>query len=78
MMIKINMSEVFVVDIDDLRSKSSDELRAQLDLCHREWVDLLFKKKCGQPVNTARFGITRKLIARILTVFVERGERVNV
>ncbi|MGL9681807.1 MAG: 50S ribosomal protein L29 [Wolbachia sp.] len=60
------------MDVDDIRSKSSQELYEILVNLRKEFVNLVFQKKLGQCSNISRFGLIRKSIARILTILTER------
>lgn len=60
------------MDIIDIRSKPSKELRETLINLRKEFVNLIFQKKLGQCSNISRFNLIRKNIARILTVLNER------
>jgi len=61
------------MDIIDIRSKPSQELREEtLINLRKEFVNLIFQKKLGQCSNVSRFNLIRKSIARILTVLNER------
>ncbi|MBD0391284.1 50S ribosomal protein L29 [Wolbachia endosymbiont of Pentalonia nigronervosa] len=60
------------MDIIDIRSKPSQELKETLINLRKEFVNLIFQKKLGQCSNISRFNLIRKSIARILTVLNER------
>ena len=52
----------------DLRSKSTDELRDELAKLKKEQFNLRFQQATGQLENTVRVRQVRRDIARILTV----------
>lgn len=56
----------------DVRAKTDDELKAELDLLGKEVFNLRFQKASGQLENTSRVRQVRRDIARIKTVLVER------
>ncbi len=53
---------------NDLRTKSSDELRDSLMDLKKEAFNLRFQKASGQLENTARVRQVRRDIARIKTI----------
>jgi len=56
----------------DIRTKSDDELKAQLLDLRKESFNLRFQAASGQLENTARKTQVRKDIARIKTIIGER------
>jgi len=56
----------------DLRQKSDDELKEELQNLKREQLNLRFQKASGQLEATSRVGVVRNDIARIKTVITER------
>jgi large subunit ribosomal protein L29 len=56
----------------DLRDLSDDELEHRLADTRRELFNLRFQAATGALENTARLQLTRREIARILTVREER------
>lgn len=56
----------------DLRQKSDDELKDELQKLKREQLNLRFQKASGQLEATSRVGEVRRDIARIQTVMTER------
>jgi large subunit ribosomal protein L29 len=56
----------------DLRQKSDDELKDELQSLKREQLNLRFQKASGQLEATSRVGEVRRNIARIKTVMTER------
>lgn len=59
----------------DVRAKTSDELKANLEELKKEQFNLRFQKATGQLENTARVRQVRRDIARIQTVL--RDKRVS-
>jgi large subunit ribosomal protein L29 len=56
----------------DVRAKTDDELKAELNQLGKEVFNLRFQKASGQLENTARVRQVRRDIARIKTVLGER------
>lgn len=56
----------------DVRTKSDDELKQQLQDLRKESFNLRFQSASGQLENTARTGQVKKNIARIKTILGER------
>ena len=56
----------------DLRQKSDDELKDELQKLKREQLNLRFQRASGQLEATSRVGDVRRDIARIQTVMTER------
>ena len=59
---------------EDLRGRTTDELKDQLLALKKEQFNLRFQRASGQLENTARVGTVRRDIARIKTVL---GQRVS-
>ena len=59
----------------DVRAKTDDELKAELDQLSKEVFNLRFQKASGQLENTTRVRQVRRDIARIKTVIGERGRK---
>jgi len=60
------------VKVDEVRSKSDDELQDQIRDLKKEAFNLRFQKASGQLENTARQRQVRRDIARVKTVLGER------
>jgi len=56
----------------DVRAKTDDELRGDLDILGKEMFNLRFQRANGQLENTARVRQARRDIARINTILGER------
>jgi len=56
----------------DIRAKTDDELRGDLDILSKEMFNLRFQRANGQLENTARVRQARRDIARINTILGER------
>jgi len=56
----------------DIRHKTDDELRGELDQLAKEAFNLRFQRASGQLENTARVREVRRGIARIKTIVGER------
>ena len=61
------------MNIEELRSKSDDELRSSLLEMKKEQFNLRFQSATGQLENTARVGQVRRDIARVKTVLGQRA-----
>lgn len=62
--------------ITEMESKSSKELREKLASLRRSLVESVFESKSGgESVNSARKGMIKKEIARVLTVLSLRKIR---
>ena len=55
----------------DLRTKTEDELKDQLDQLEKEAFNLRFQTASGQLENTARRRLVRRDIARIKTILTQ-------
>jgi large subunit ribosomal protein L29 len=58
----------------DLRELTNDELLNRLADTRKELFNLRFQSATGQLENTAQLKLTRREIARILTLQYERAE----
>jgi large subunit ribosomal protein L29 len=56
----------------DVKAKTNDELKTELEQATKEVFNLRFQKASGQLENTARVRDVRRTIARIKTVLAER------
>ncbi|MET1410885.1 50S ribosomal protein L29 [Roseibium sp. HPY-6] len=61
----------------DVRAKTLDELRGELEGLKKEQFNLRFQKATGQLENTARVRQIRRDIARIQTIMREKRVSVN-
>ena len=61
----------------DLRTKTADELQAELGALRKEQFNLRFQRASGQLENTARVGQVRRDIARIATLLADRRRAVR-
>jgi large subunit ribosomal protein L29 len=57
----------------DVRAKTDDELKTELEQLRKERFNLRFQKASGQLENTARVRQVRRDIARITTILDERA-----
>jgi large subunit ribosomal protein L29 len=57
----------------DIRPKTADELKQQIDDLSKEAFNLRFQRASGQLENTARVRQVRRDIARIKTILGERA-----
>ena len=61
----------------ELRELSDDELQRRLDETREELFNLRFQAATGALDNTARLGLTKRDIARILGIQNERANRLE-
>ena len=54
--------------IDDLKTKSEDELKVELESLKKEAFNLRFQQATGQLENTARVRQVRRSVARVKTI----------
>ena len=59
----------------DVRAKTNDELKSELDQLGKEVFNLRFQKASGQLENTSRVRQVRRDMARIKTVLGERTRK---
>ena len=59
----------------DVRAKTDDELKDDLEQLGRERFNLRFQRASGQLENTARVRQVRRDIARIKTILGERARK---
>ena len=57
----------------DVRAKTADELKTELDKLSKETFNLRFQRASGQLENTSRMRAVRRDIARIRTILAERA-----
>lgn len=57
----------------DVRAKTADELKAELEKLSKETFNLRFQRASGQLENTDRMRTVRRDIARIRTILAERA-----
>ena len=60
------------MDAKELRSKSDQELRDELNSLLKEQFNLRMQKAIGQAARSDQFGKVRKNIARVKTVMSEK------
>jgi large subunit ribosomal protein L29 len=63
------------VKAGDVRAKTDDELKSELEQLGKEVFNLRFQKASGQLENTTRVRQVRRDIARIKTVIGERARK---
>ena len=59
----------------DVRAKTDDELKGELDQLAKEAFNLRFQKASGQLDNTSRVRHVRRDMARIKTILAERARK---
>jgi large subunit ribosomal protein L29 len=59
--------------IADVRAKTADELKTELEGLRKEQFNLRFQRASGQLENTSRVRQVRRDIARIMTVLTDRS-----
>jgi large subunit ribosomal protein L29 len=57
----------------DVRAKTVDELKTELEGLRKEQFNLRFQRASGQLENTSRVRQVRRDIARIMTVLTDRS-----
>ena len=57
----------------DLRAKSPDELRTELENLKKEAFNLRFQQATGQLENTAQMRVARRKAARVKTILNEKA-----
>jgi len=61
----------------DVRAKTDDELKTELDQLSKETFNLRFQRASGQLENTSRMRHVRRDIARIRTILGERARKTS-
>jgi len=61
------------LDAKELRDKTPDQLREQLDTLKKESFNLRFQQAGGQLENTARMRDVKRDTARVLTILNEKA-----
>jgi large subunit ribosomal protein L29 len=61
-----------MIDAEDLRARTTDELKDQLYGLRKEAFNLRFRRASGQLENTSEVRRVRRDIARVKTVLGER------
>ena len=59
----------------DVRAKTADELKTELEGLRKEQFNLRFQRASGQLENTSRVRQVRRDIARIMTVLADRSRQ---
>ncbi len=59
--------------VDELKSKSDDELKSLLLSIKKEQLNMRFQQAGGQLTNTAKIGSLRKDVAKIKTLLSQRS-----
>jgi large subunit ribosomal protein L29 len=59
--------------VDDVRAKTDDELKTEIEKLGKETFNLRFQRASGQLENTDRIRAVRRDIARIRTILSERA-----
>ena len=60
------------MNAEEVRKKTIDQLKMELENLFKESFNLRFQKSSGQLENTSRIFKVRKLIARIKTIIKEK------
>ncbi len=61
----------------DVRAKTDDELKTELETLGKEAFNLRFQRASGQLENTSRVRQVRRDIARIRTILDERARKAS-
>lgn len=59
--------------VSELRTKSPDELRTELEMLKKESFNLRFQQATGQLENSSRIKQVRRDTARVKTVLLEKA-----
>ena len=59
--------------VGDVRAKTDDELKTEIEKLGKETFNLSFQRASGQLENTDRIRAVRRDIARIRTILAERA-----
>jgi large subunit ribosomal protein L29 len=65
------------MEADEIRDLSADEILSRLDDTREEMMNLRFRAATGELTDTNQLRITRRLIARLLTVLQEKESEVE-
>jgi len=65
------------MEADEIRDLSADEILSRLDDTREELMNLRFRAATGELTDTNQLRITRRLIARLLTVLQEKESEVE-
>jgi large subunit ribosomal protein L29 len=65
------------MEADEIRDLSADEILSRLDDAREEIMNLRFRAATGELTDTNQLRITRRLIARLLTVLQEKESEVE-
>ena len=60
---------------EEVRKKTIDQIKTELQKLYKESFNLRFQKSSGQLENTSRIFKVRRLIARIKTILNENVEK---
>ena len=61
----------------DVRAKTDDELKSEIEKLGKEAFNLRFQRASGQLENTSRVRQVRRDIARIRTILGERAKKAS-
>ena len=63
--------------IDELKSKTTDQLKSILTDLKKESFNLRFQKANGQLENTARVRVVKRSVARVLTLINNKQQELE-
>jgi large subunit ribosomal protein L29 len=63
------------MDATELRAKTPEELREQLEALRKEAFNLRFQQATGQLENTGRMRLVRRDVARVKTILNEKARQ---
>lgn len=66
-----------MMQADEIRDLSVDEILSRLDDAREEQMNLRFRAATGELTDTNQMRTTRRLIARLLTVLQEKEREVE-
>ena len=57
---------------DEIRDLADDQIRAKIDETREELMNLRFQQSTGELLDTSRIRVTKRLLARLVTILNER------
>lgn len=67
------LKKEYGMDADELRAKTPDELRTELENLKKEAFNLRFQQATGQLENTSRMRSVKRDAARVKTILNEKA-----
>jgi len=57
---------------DEIRDLADDQIRAKIDETREELMNLRFQQSTGELLDSSRLRVTKRLLARLVTILNER------